>query len=177
MALIVPPRLRAPTDTLRRVRVACLTSDVAEVRIRPAGADDALVVAALVLQCAIHRGGSGEPGFLDRYARAWLADQRRLPVWLAEVGDEHGGFLQGRVVDALPWPAREAAPVLEVEVFFVRPTHRGMGVGEELLRAAIAWARDGGFAAAAMTAGPHTRAMVERVGFTPDDSAYRMELR
>jgi GNAT superfamily N-acetyltransferase len=177
MAAIVPPRRIALTDTLRRVRVACLTSDVAEVRVRPAGADDALVVAALVLQCAIHRGGSGEPGFLDRYARAWLADERHLPVWLAEVGDEHGGFLQARVIDRLPLPGNEIAPELVVEVFFVRPTHRGLGVGEELLRAATTWARDGGFAAAVMSAGPHTRAMVERVGFAPDESAYRMELK
>lgn len=147
-----------------------------EVRVRTAGADDALVLAALALQCAIHRGGSAEQGFLDRYARAWLAAQRERPAWLAEAGEEHGGFLQARVLEPLPAPSRPPRAVLAVETFFVRPAHRGIGVGEQLLRAAVAWARDGGFAEVRVPAGPHTTAMVERVGFTTDERAYRMEL-
>jgi GNAT superfamily N-acetyltransferase len=148
---------------------------VGEVRIRAAGPDDALVVAALALQCAIHRGGSGEPGFLDRYARAWNAEALTLPVWVAEAGDEHAGFLQARVIAPLPWPGRPEAPTLEVGTFFVRPAYRGIGVGEQLLRAAVAWARDGGFAGVRMAAGPNTRPMVERIGFARAESA--MELR
>ena len=146
------------------------------VRVRLAAADDALVVAALVLQCAIHRGASGEPGFLDRYARAWLTTQRLNPVWLAEAGDEHAGFLQARVSEPLPSPGRPGSPVLYVETFFVRPSHRGLGVGELLLRQAGQWAADGGFEQVRMTAGPHTRPMVERVGFVRDEGAYRKEL-
>jgi GNAT superfamily N-acetyltransferase len=153
-----------------------LTAVVGEVRVRRAGADDALVAAALALQCAIHRGGSPDRGFLDRYARAWLARERDLPVWLAEAGEDHGGFLQARVLDPLPVPARQARPTLLVETFFVRPAHRGIGVGERLLQAAVEWARDGGFAEVRVPAGPHTTAMVERVGFTADDRAHRMEL-
>ena len=148
-----------------------------EVRIRTAGADDALVVAALALQCAIHRGGTGEPGFLDRYARAWLADLRRLPVWVAEAGEDHAGFLQARVVEPLPVPHATPSPDLHVETFFVRPSHRGIGVGEQLLTEAARWARDGGFASVRMAAGIHTRPMVERVGFAADQAAYRMELQ
>ncbi|GAB3442708.1 hypothetical protein GCM10027517_20130 [Phycicoccus ginsengisoli] len=146
-------------------------------RIRAAGADDALVVAALALQCAIHRGGVGEPGFLDRYARTWLADQRHLPVWLAEADEDHAGFLQARVVEPLPRPLTPPEPELVVETFFVRTSHRGIGVGERLLAAAAQWARDGDFARVRMSAGPHTRPMVERVGFSADEAAYRMELR
>jgi GNAT superfamily N-acetyltransferase len=148
---------------------------VGEVRIRAAGPDDALVVAALALQCALHRGGTAEPGFLDRYARAWNAEVLHLPVWVAEAGEEHAGFLQGRVIAPLPRPHDEGQPTLVVETFFVRPAHRGIGVGEQLLRAAVAWARDGRFAAVRLSAGPHTRPMVERVGFAPAESA--MELR
>jgi GNAT superfamily N-acetyltransferase len=147
-----------------------------EVRVRSAGADDALVLAALALQCAIHRGGTTEPGFLDRYARAWLARQRELPAWLAEAGEEHGGFLQARVLEPLPAPSEPPRAVLAVETFFVRPAHRGIGVGETLLRAAVGWARDGGFAEVRVPAGRHTTAMVERVGFTVDERAHRMEL-
>ena len=143
---------------------------------RRAGTDDALVVAALALQCAIHRGGRSAHGFLDRYARAWLARERELPVWLAESGDEHGGFLQARVVDPLPQPATPPRPHLQVETFFVRPGHRGIGLGEQLLRTAVQWAREGGFAEVGVPAGRHTTAMVERVGFTLDDRAHRLEL-
>jgi GNAT superfamily N-acetyltransferase len=146
-------------------------------RIRAAGPDDALIVAALALQCAIHRGASGEPGFLDRYARAWNAEALSLPVWVAEAGDEHAGFLQARVVSPLPWPQRASLPTLFVETFFVRPGHRGIGVGEQLLDAVVAWARDGDFAAVRMSAGPHTRPMVERVGFGHAESSMELRLR
>ena len=143
---------------------------------RRAAADDAVVVAALALQCALHRGGASEPGFLDRHARTWLAKQGELPVWLAEAGDEHGGFLQARVLEPLPVPSVPPRPTLLVETFFVRPPHRGIGVGEQLLQAAVAWARDGGFAEVRVPAGRHTTAMVERVGFIPDERAHRMAL-
>ena len=147
-------------------------------RTRLAGPDDALVVAALTLQCARHRGGQGETGFLDRFARAWSVSQQTRPVWVAEAGDEHAGYLQGLVVEPLPWPGRApgAGVELVVDTFFVRPEHRGIGVGEVLLGAAVAWARDAGMAAVTIRAGVHTTAMVERVGFVADPRAHRMEL-
>lgn len=147
-----------------------------ELRIRTAGPGDGLVVAALVLQCALHRGGTPEPGFLDRYAAAWAVASLTRPVWLAEAGDEHAGFLQAVVVEALPFPGRRTGGRLLVETFFVRPAHRGRSVGEHLLRAAVDWARDLGLDELAMTAGPHTRPMVERVGLVADPSAHRLEL-
>jgi GNAT superfamily N-acetyltransferase len=155
-----------------------LTAQVGEVRTRLAGPDDALVVAALTLQCARHRGGPGEPGFLDRYARAWLATENAHPVWIAEAGDDHAGYLQAAVVEPLPWPGRPAGAGadLVIDTFFVRPEHRGIGVGEVLLRAAVRWAADAGFRQVLMSVGVHTTAMVERVGFVADARAHRMEL-
>jgi GNAT superfamily N-acetyltransferase len=163
---------------VRSTGSACLTAPVGELRTRLAGPDDALVVAALTLQCARHRGGQGEPGFLDRYARAWLASEARHPVWIAEAGDEHAGYLQATVVQPLPWPGRPAGAGadLVVDTFFVRPEHWGLGVGEGLLRAAVQWARDAGFRQVLVSAGVHTTAMVERVGFVADTRAHRMEL-
>jgi GNAT superfamily N-acetyltransferase len=151
---------------------------VGELRTRLAGPDDALVVAALTLQCARHRGEQGEPGFLDRFARSWLVNPAAHPVWLAEAGDEHGGYLQAAVLEPLPWPGRPsgAGAVLVVDTFFVRPEHRGIGVGELLLVAAVQWARDAGFRSVQMAAGVHTTAMVERVGFVADGRAHRLEL-
>jgi GNAT superfamily N-acetyltransferase len=157
---------------------AWLTSGVGEVRTRLAGPDDALVVAALTLQCARHRGAEAEVGFLDRFARAWSASQQDRPVWIAEAGDEHAGYLQGLLVEPLLWPGRApgAGAELVVDTFFVRPEHRGIGAGEVLLNAAVEWARDSGLRAVTMAAGVHTTAMVERVGFVADARAYRMEL-
>jgi GNAT superfamily N-acetyltransferase len=157
---------------------AWLTSGVGEVRTRLAGPDDALVVAALTLQCARHRGAEAEVGFLDRFARAWSASLQDRPVWIAEAGDEHAGYLQGLLVEPLPWPGRApgAGAELVVDTFFVRPEHRGIGAGEVLLNAAVEWARDSGLRAVTMAAGVHTTAMVERVGFVADARAYRMEL-
>lgn len=148
-----------------------------DVHTRPAGPDDALVVAGLTLQCALHRGGRPEPGFLDRFARAWSAQQRTRPAWIAEVDDQHAGYLQASVVPALPWPGRGAdGGFLLVDTFFVRPTHRGLAVGEHLLHAAIDWSRAEGLAEVRMTAGRFTRPMVERVGFVPHDAAHHLEL-
>jgi GNAT superfamily N-acetyltransferase len=80
------------------------------------------------------------------------------------------------VLEPLPAPSEPPRAVLVVETFFVRPAHRGIGVGEQLLRAAVGWARDGGFAEVRVPAGRHTTAMVERVGFTVDERAHRMGL-
>lgn len=146
-------------------------------RTRLAGPDDALVVAGLTLQCALHRGGQAEPGFLDRFGRTWLAEAATHPVWIAQAGDEHAGYLQATVVPFLPWPSQpQHRGALVIETFFVRPAHRGIGAGEVLLRAAVDWARHEGLAEVKVPAGRHTTAMVERVGFTADDRAYRMEL-
>ncbi|GAB3077236.1 hypothetical protein GCM10027080_23640 [Pedococcus soli] len=169
---MAPARLCA-----RHTVSACLTAAVTDVRTRPAGPDDALVVAGLTLQCALHRGGTPEPGFLDRFARAWSAQVRTRPAWIAEVGDQHAGYLQAAVVPALPWPGRsDAAGVLLVDTFFVRPTHRGLSVGEFLLRAAVDWSRAQGLTEVRMTAGKFTRPMVERVGFVAHDAAHHLEL-
>ena len=53
---------------------------MAEVTIRRAGAGDALIVAALHLQCARQAGMPAEPGYLDRFADAWLAERPDRPT-------------------------------------------------------------------------------------------------
>jgi GNAT superfamily N-acetyltransferase len=149
---------------------------VGEVRARLAGPDDALVVAGLTLQCALHRGGSPEPGFLDRYARAWAGQHRSRPVWLAEAGDEHAGHLQAAVLRDTPWPGRPDGGRLLVETCFVRPTHRGIGVGEVLLDRAVRWARDEGLTQVVAAGGPHGSGLVERAGFTRCEHLFALDL-
>jgi GNAT superfamily N-acetyltransferase len=149
---------------------------VTEARIRQAGVDDALVVAALTLQCAIHRGGAPDPGFLDRFARAWARERDSRPVWIAERRGEHAAYVQGALLQPLPRPGRRpGGGTLFIEQFFVRPAHRGEGIGEAVLRAAVDWARAQRLDAVRMTAGPRTRPMCERIGFT--GSSELIELR
>lgn len=147
-----------------------------EARIRQAGPDDALVVAALTLQCAIHRGANPEPGFLDRFATTWAREADRRPAWIAEAGDDHAGLLTSSLVRALPWPGQPAGGgALHIETFFVRPTHRGLGVGEMLLRTAVDWARAQRLDSVQMRPGRHTRSLCERLGLRSTTEV--MELR
>lgn len=149
-----------------------------EVRVREAAGNDALVVAALALQCALHRGGQPEPGFLDRFADAWQREADRRPVWIAETAEEHAGYLQALSARPLPWPGRgDGGGTLLVETFFVRPAHRGAGVGERLLREAVAWAAREDFDVVSMEAGPHTRPLVERIGFAVCGDRLDLRLR
>jgi GNAT superfamily N-acetyltransferase len=141
-----------------------------------ADVDDALVVAGLTLQCALHRGGSGEAGFLDRYARAWAGQHRSRPVWVAEAGDEHAGYLQAAVLRDTPWPSRPDGGLLLLESFFVRPPHRGIGVGEALLAEAVDWARGEGLTRVVATEGRHGSGVVERAGFTRSEDTFVLEL-
>lgn len=155
---------------------------MSQASIRRAGPDDALIVAGLTLQCALHRGGRRERGFLDRFARAWSGQHQTRPVWIAEANAEHAGYLLAACVRSLPWPgdggasgARGSGGSLQVEQFFIRPEFRGRQLGEALLRAAVDWARADGLATVQMRPGPHTRSLCERIGLT--GAGDLMELR
>ncbi|HEV7145972.1 MAG TPA: GNAT family N-acetyltransferase [Pedococcus sp.] len=154
---------------------------MADTRINEAGPREALIVAALTLQCAIDRGSMGEPGFFDRHAKAWIERRSSHPAWIAESGDQHAGLLQAAVLSDLPWPGRHEEShrqhgELVVQTLFVGRQHRGLGIGEQLLRAAVQWARDRGLAAVSLSARTHTRPMLERAGFIAVDDWFRIEL-
>lgn len=114
---------------------------MAEVTIRRASADDALVVAALHLQFARELGMPSEPGYLDRFVDAWLAERPDRPTWIAESRGEHAGILETRRIRALPWPGRKDVSWLHVGGLFVTPGCRDRGVGRALTEAMIEWAR------------------------------------
>ncbi|HEV7194603.1 MAG TPA: GNAT family N-acetyltransferase [Pedococcus sp.] len=146
-------------------------------RIREAGPQEALVVAALTLQCARDRGGVSEPGFLDRHAKAWLEQRSSHPAWIAESGAQHAGLLQAAVLDDLPWPGHQGERgELVVQTLFVAREHRGHAIGERLLGAAVAWSRDSGLSAVSLSGRSHTRPMLERVGFAVVDDWFRVGL-
>lgn len=157
--------------------MSCLTSGVAEMRIREARPEEALVVGALTLQCARDRGSASEPGFLDRHARVWLERRSSHPAWIAESGDQHAGLLQGAVLPDLPWPGRRGENgELVVQTLFVGREHRGQGIGERLLGAAVQWSRGAGLSSVSLSARGNSRPMLERAGFAAVDDWFRVEL-
>lgn len=109
-------------------------------RIRAAGVNDALLVAALTLQAARAEGLAPEPGFLDRFADTWREYRDQHPAWWAELDGQHAGLLLAARVRPLPWPGHTGGGSLTVERTFVRPDLTGRGVRESLRAAAREWA-------------------------------------
>jgi GNAT superfamily N-acetyltransferase len=151
---------------------------MAEVLIRRAGPDDAFVVAALHLQFARDLGMPSEPGYLDRFVDAWLADRPDRPTWVAECGGEHAGLLETRRIRSLPWPGRADISWLHVGALFVTPGCRDRGVGRALTEAMIEWARTTDVTWVRLNA-PDTGAQefYERLGFRSPGRLMEFELR
>lgn len=114
---------------------------MADVVVRRAGVKDAFIVAALHLQFAIELGMQSEPGYLDRFVDAWLAERPDRPTWIAESRGEHAGLLETRRIRALPWPGRQDVSWLHVGGLFIVPASRDRGVGQALTEAMIEWSR------------------------------------
>ncbi|MEO7754211.1 MAG: GNAT family N-acetyltransferase [Terracoccus sp.] len=151
---------------------------MAEVTIRRAGSEDAFVVAALHLQFAISLGMAPEPGYLDRFVDAWLADRPDRPTWIAESRGEHAGLLATHRIRALPWPGRPDVSWLHVAGLFVAPGHHDRGVGRGLTEAMIEWARTTDVKWVRINA-PDERAQdfYERLGFTSPGRLMEFDLR
>ncbi|MCU1536900.1 MAG: GCN5-related N-acetyltransferase [Humibacillus sp.] len=151
---------------------------MAEVLIRRAGPDDALVVAALHLQFARGLGMPSEPGYLDRFVDAWLASRSDRPTWLAESRGEHAGLLETQRLRPLPWPGRPDVSWLHVGGLFVAPTCRDRGVGRALTEAMITWARTSDVRGIRVNAPDDpAREFYERLGFTSPGRLLELELR
>ncbi|HET7399960.1 MAG TPA: GNAT family N-acetyltransferase [Intrasporangium sp.] len=151
---------------------------MAEVIIRRAGADDALIVAALHLQSARGLGLPPEPGYLDRVADVWLSERPDRPTWIAQSRGEHAGLLEARRIRPLPWPGRPDISWLHVGVLFVGADHRGRGVGRALVEAAIEWCRTTDVKWIRLAA-PDAAAkeFYERLGFTAPGRLMEYDLR
>ncbi|MDN5791217.1 MAG: GNAT family N-acetyltransferase [Micrococcales bacterium] len=149
-----------------------------DVRIRRAGADDALVVAALHLQFARELGMQSEPGYLDRFAEFWLAERPDRPTWIAECRSEHAGVLATRRIRPLPLPGRPDASWLYLNTHFVAPDHRQRGVGQALTESLLTWARSSDVAWIRVNAtGASARAFYGRFGFASPDRLMEIDLR
>lgn len=146
------------------------------VRVREAVPADAFSVGALHIQDERERGRVVPPGFLDRFADAWLRDRARR-TWVVE--DARGrplGVVHGTRVQKLPSADRPADAWFHVSLLFVTADARGAGLGELLLRALLDWARTDGVTRVQLHAVGEARTLYERMGFGPPSDRL-MELR
>ncbi|MBK7723155.1 MAG: GNAT family N-acetyltransferase [Austwickia sp.] len=102
--------------------------------------DNAFSLAALQLQANREQGRSGEQGYLDRFADAWLRTQERRPAWLALSLDGRPlGCVILYVVEGLPRPGRTPRPrVLLTDAYVVKDVRR-TGLGDRLVKTALSW--------------------------------------
>jgi len=98
--------------------------------------------------------------------RAWVAE---LPEGSAGAQDGIVGHVYAARVDKLPNPVDEPESHLYVSNLYVRPTHRGRGIGTALLAAALdlALAAADGTDAAILWAWPGSAGLYARHGFGP----------
>lgn len=139
--------------------------------IRLAEPRDALAVAALTLQDDRECGAAVAPGFIDRFADAWLADRDRVTL-LAEAPDGRPlGVVTAAVVTKLPSSRRPDGRWLHVSLLFVTQDARGAGLGAALLVALHQWAREQGVVRMQLNAAPEARSLYARAGFGPPSAA------
>lgn len=136
--------------------------------VRPAEDRDAVAVAALHLQHERELGAGPRPGFLDEVADAWLRGRDRRRTWLAEQPDGRPvGVVHAELVEELPALVLPRRRWMHLSLVFVSADRRGRGLGERLVREAVAWAERQRFERVDLTAVPSARTLYERVGFVP----------
>jgi ribosomal protein S18 acetylase RimI-like enzyme len=116
--------------------------------VRPAGPADARAMAALryAFRAELAPPVESEQEFVDR-ASNWLADrlgQGSWTGWLACDQAEPVGLVLVQLVEKVPNPVTEPESLGYITSLYVRPHCRGRGIGEALLRKALAYCHDGG---------------------------------
>jgi GNAT superfamily N-acetyltransferase len=110
--------------------------------IRPAVPDDAAAIANLVYELAVYERLEDEvKGTVDDFRRHLFGSHPCAEVIMAEIGGEPVGF-------ALAFPTFstfQCRPGLFLEDLYVKPEHRGRGVGKALLRTLARQAREHGY--------------------------------
>ncbi|SFS13139.1 N-acetylglutamate synthase, GNAT family [Dyella sp. OK004] len=143
-------------------------------RVRLAGQGDAGLLTELRCAFLEEMGQSLPDGFADRL-RAWIEEAiatEHLYAWLAE---QEGRVVGSAAVNPFPhlpsanYPTGRGWYLLNV---FVKPKHRGEGVGAGLIAAVGSAAREQGVDTVTLRAAPGARGLYERAGFSalPDDA-------
>jgi ribosomal protein S18 acetylase RimI-like enzyme len=116
--------------------------------VRPAGRADARAMAVLRYAFRTELAAPAEPEqeFVER-ASSWLADRLGETAWTGWLACEEAepvGLVLVQLVEKVPNPVVEPESLGYITSLYVRPRCRGRGIGEALLRTALAYCRNGG---------------------------------
>jgi GNAT superfamily N-acetyltransferase len=146
--------------------------------VRAAEDRDAVGIAALHLQHERELGAAVRPGFLDEVADAWLRGRAHRRTWIAEQDDGRPvGVVHGEVVEELPRLRPTSRRWMHLSLVFVSTDCRGAGLGDRLVREAVAWATRERLARVDLTTASAARSLYERLGFVPAEGAMTLLLR
>lgn len=146
----------------------------ANVRVRPATADDVPAIAAMMQTVDLSSGAfSGKPlgdpsaEHIEARLREIMRQSDRVVLIAAEDNGTVSGMLAGRHDDI---GAIDLTPVLHITHLMVAPTHRRKGLGRALLAAAVHVADESGTEHVLATAAAGSREgnrYLARIGFAP----------
>src|SRR4051794_4315262 len=116
------------------------------VEVRLATELDALMLARLryEFRSSFHEVIEHDVSFVER-CTVWMQERFRKDTqwkcWIAECGQTPVGNVWAQLVEKIPNPIAEPEQYVYVTNFYVRPEHRGNGIGSKLLSAVLAWSR------------------------------------
>jgi GNAT superfamily N-acetyltransferase len=156
-----------------------LPGAAAAVRIRPAGGADIPAIVVLLADDALGRTREDLSAAANRaYAEALerIEADPCNTIWVAELDGAVLGTMQTILIHGL---AHRGATRLEIEAVRVSARHRGLGIGEALMRFAIAEAERHGARIVQLTSDTQRRdahRFYEQLGFTASHVGFKLAL-
>src|ERR1043166_1078578 len=102
----------------------------------------------------------------DTWMQRALVERERWAAWVAEIDGRAVGCAWAQRIEKLPNPTAEPETHVYVTSVFVQPAHRGRGIGERLVRSALAWAETHDVDSIILWTRERSRPLYERLGFT-----------
>jgi GNAT superfamily N-acetyltransferase len=116
--------------------------------------------------------------FVARCA-AWMSarlSESNWHCWIAEFDGAIAGNLWCNLIEKVPNPVSEPELHAYLTNFFVRPTLRGGGIGESLLRAGLEWCRSHSVDAVILWPTERSRSLYRRHGFAAAEDVLKAVL-
>lgn len=145
--------------------------------IRPASIDDAPALAGLRWAWSAGPGDHDEPRFARGFVEWMAAHTASHRAVVAEVDGTVVGMAWVAITARPPQPKSSDRRSADLQSVFLRPEHRGGGLGQRLVRAAIELARAEGAEHLTVHATPDAAAFYRRFGFEPGPTIAQLDLR
>src|SRR5262249_61303782 len=117
-------------------------------------------------------------GFVEecRLSRRGGLGSGRWVCWVAEVDGRIVSNLFRQIVPKLPRPARPRDAWGYVSNVYTDPSRRGQGIGAEVLKAALGWAKERDLELLILWPSPASRSFYERAGFKDENEIHELIL-